>query len=65
MAAKLSPYRVAVLSERERARIAALAEAAGLSVSNWFRQSAGLPLVDHGGHRERQQPATNHTSKPK
>lgn len=52
MPAKYSPYRVAVLDQKEREHVASLAAASDLSISNWFRLAAGLPPVEHGGLRE-------------
>lgn len=53
MPAKYAPFKVAVLSEAEREKIAGLAATAGLSISNWFRRAAGLPQAEMGGYRER------------
>lgn len=51
MPAKISPYKIAAIDGSEKERVAELAAHAGLSVSNWFRRAAGLPLVEHGGAR--------------
>ncbi len=65
MPVKISPYRITVLDDEERERIAEAARLAGLSVSNWFREQAGLPPVEHGGAREHCGHAKDRRKRPK
>lgn len=58
-------YRVTCLDKSERERIAALAAAVGLSVSNWFRRAAGLPLAEMGGYREHAENTENEDDRTK
>jgi hypothetical protein len=55
----LSPYRVSALNAEEKAHIERLAAQAGLSVSNFFRLKAELPLMElrTGSFTSERQPA--------
>jgi hypothetical protein len=61
---RLTAYSVHAESEAERAEVEAKARAAGLTISQWFRRAAGLPLMPAGGRRPRRDSQSLTTNSP-